>query len=435
MKVYIQNQQGDWLMPTHPAKARWLLRTGKAKVAQRTPFAIQLTYATPDHTQPVVVGIDDGGVTVGIAAIANDHAIYQEEVHLRTDIKAKLDTRRDYRRGRRFRKTRYRQARFDNRASARKAGRLPPSIRAKKDAIWRAVKNLPLPAPTLIRLEDAYFDIQAIENPSITGAEYQQGPLLYAKNFKSACKTRDKHRCRVCKSEEELQVHHLTPRSQGGTDKLSNLMTLCKHCHDAHHKTGMKLPRQKSISYRSASHVQQGKHYLREKLESLAPIQTTFGYITAHHRKHLSIEKTHSNDAVVIAQPGVMPTHSIIKTLCVGGRKRSLHEAKPRKGRKVPNRGQKRNGKNVVRLQGFHRLDTVICQGRIGYISGFNSTSQAFVRDSDRRYIRTPGKSYKQVPLSGVQFLHHNRTYVRFLVKQPAYTLPPSSRASLACAS
>ena len=435
MKVYVKNPQGEWLMPTHPAKARWLVRTGKAKVVQRTPFAIQLTYATPDHTQPVVVGIDDGGVTVGIAAVANDQALYQEDVHLRTDIKTKMDTRRAYRRGRRFRKTRYRQARFDNRASARKTGRIPPSIRAKKEAIWRAVKALPLPAPTLIRLEDAYFDIQAIENPGITGAEYQQGPLLYAKNFKSACKTRDKHQCRVCKSKERLQVHHLVRQTDGGSDKLSNLMTLCKDCHDEHHRTGMKLPRQNNLSYRSAAHVQQGKYYLRERLETLAPTHTTFGYLTAHHRKRLGIEKSHANDAVVIAQVGVLPTNSVIKTVCLGGRKRSLHEATPRKGRKAPNREQKRNGKNVVSLKGFSRLDTVIYQGKVGYISGFNGKSSAFVRGSDGRYITTPGKSYKQVPLSKLQYRHHNQTCVRFLVKQPAHTLPPSSRASLACAS
>ncbi|MDR5897972.1 RNA-guided endonuclease IscB [Halomonas vilamensis] len=435
MKVYVQNQQGAWLMPTHSAKARWLLRTGKAKVVQRTPFAIQLTYAATDHTQPVVVGIDDGGVTAGIAAVANDMALYQEEVHLRTDIKTKMDTRRAYWRGRRFRKTRYREARFDNRRASRRTGRIPPSIRSKKEAIWRAVKTIPLPAPTLIRLEDAYFDIQAIENPNITGAEYQQGALLYAKNVKSACKTRDQHRCRVCKSEERLQVHHLTPRSQGGSDKLSNLMTLCKDCHEAHHKVGLKLPKQKNASYRSAAHVQQGKYYLRERLEALAPVQTTFGYLTAHYRKQHGIDKTHTNDAVVIAQTSVMPTGSFIKTICLGGRKRSLHEAKPRKGRKEPNREQKRNGKNVVSLKGFKRLDTVIYQGQIGYISGFNGTTMAFVRGADGGYIATQGKSYKQVPLSQVQHRHHNQTRVGFLVTEPANTPPPSSLASLACAS
>lgn len=434
MKVYVKSQQGEWLMPTHSAKARWLVRNGKAKVIQRTLFAIQLTYATTEHTQPVVIGIDDGGVIVGIAAVANDQVLYQEEIHLRTDIKAKLDTRRAYRRGRRYRKTRYRKARLDNRRASRRKGRIPPSIWAKKEAILWAVKEIPLPTLTLIRLEDAYFDIQAIENPDIKGVDYQHGSLLYTKNFKSACKMRDQHRCRVYGSEERLQVHHLIPRSQSGSDKLSNLMTLCRDCHNSHHANGLELPRQSNHSFRSAAHVQQGKHYLRERLETIAPVQTTFGYITAHHRKLHEIDKTHVNDAVVIAQAGVMPAEAIIKTICLGGRKRSLHEATPRKGRKQPNREQRRNGKNVLSFKGFKRLDTVMYQGQVGYISGFNGTSMGFVRGDDGRYITTPGKSYKQVPLAQCPFLHHNQTRVHFLVKLPN-TAPPSSRASLACAS
>jgi len=90
-------------MPTYPAKARFLLKQGKATVIQRTPFAIQLTGETTEYTQEIVVGIDDGGIHVGVACVANDESIYQEEVQLRTDIKSKMDTRRSYRRGRRHR--------------------------------------------------------------------------------------------------------------------------------------------------------------------------------------------------------------------------------------------------------------------------------------------------------------------------------------------
>ena len=42
---------------------------------------------------------------------------------------------------------------------------------------------------------------------------------------------RDNRRCQVCGKEYSGQVHHVTPRSQGGTDDLSNLMTLCGKCH------------------------------------------------------------------------------------------------------------------------------------------------------------------------------------------------------------
>ncbi len=108
-------------MPTYPAKARFLLKQGKATVIQRTPFAIQLTKETTEYTQEIVVGIDDGGIYVGVVCIANDESIYQKEVQLRTDIKSKMDTRRSYRRGRRHRHCRYRQPRFLNRKNSQKS--------------------------------------------------------------------------------------------------------------------------------------------------------------------------------------------------------------------------------------------------------------------------------------------------------------------------
>lgn len=414
MKVYVKSKQGDWLMPTHSAKARVLLKEGKAKVIQRTPFSIQLLYETTEEVQPITAGIDDGGIHVGVACIAGNKVLYQETIKLRTDIKGKMDTRRSYRKSRRSRKTRYRKPRFLNRT--RPEGWLPPSIQSKKDAIVRTIKKLPLPKPALIRLEDAYFDFQAMDNPEISGKEYQQGPVFYEKNYKSAAKTRDGHQCRVCKGEDHLQVHHVKPRSEGGTDKLSNLMTLCKECHQKHHREGLPLPKQKSSFYMFASHVQQGKNYLQAELRKIAPLQTTFGYITSYHRKKANIEKSHVNDAVMIANPTSKPNPEYIQTKCVEFRKRSLHEATARKGRKEPNRTQKRNEKNRFRLKGFQRLDTVKAFGHEGYISGFTGSYSCRILNKEGDYIRKPRKSYTNVNLSEVTLLHHNQGRISWLV-------------------
>ena len=268
-------------MPTNPANARILLKQGKAKIIQRTPFAVQLLYETTEHIQPVTVGIDDGGIHVGIAAVSHGQSLFQQEVVLRSDIKSKLDTRRQYRRSRRHRKTRYRKPRSLNRKHSiptckvcgknapaskticrvclrnaedihqkyagiqKKVFRIPPSIKAKKESIIRVVKQIPLTISKII-LEDVYFDFQAMENPDISGEQYQHGLLFYHKNFKQACLVRDKFKCRVCGAESKLQCHHIKPRADGGTDKLSNLMTLCEDCHEKHHKDGLKLPKQKS---------------------------------------------------------------------------------------------------------------------------------------------------------------------------------------------
>ena len=49
---------------------------------------------------------------------------------------------------------------------------------------------------------------------------------------------RDNHQCVECGiscRSADADVHHLLPRSAGGTDEPSNLVTLCDGCHAAHH--------------------------------------------------------------------------------------------------------------------------------------------------------------------------------------------------------
>ena len=434
-------------MPTNPANARIMLKQGKAKVIQRTQFAIQLLYETTEHVQPVTVGIDDGGIHVGIAAVSEGTPLFQQELILRSDIKSKLDTRRQYRKSRRYRKTRYRQARFLNRRQSiprckvcggnapaskvicrsclqrvegvhqkyteikKSVLQIPPSIKAKKEGIVRVVKQIPLPISQIV-LEDVYFDFQAMENPDISGDKYQHGDLLYHKNFKQACLVRDKFKCRVCRAESSLQCHHVKPKSKGGTDKLSNLMTLCEICHDKHHKEGLKLPRQKNFFYVSAAHVQQGKNYLQRELSRIAPLTTTFGYITSHYRNKAGIEKSHVNDAVIIADQQATPVKLQIKTRHVQARKRSLHEATARKGRKTPNQTQKRNNKNQFTLKGFRRWDTVMYKGKTGFISGFSGSSACRIVDIQGNYIKNPAKNYTQVNLREVRLICRNQTTV-----------------------
>ncbi len=77
--------------------------------------------------QDVTVGIDKGSSMIGISCVGNGAVLFAAEIHYRRDVKEKLDTRRARRRSRRLRKW-YRPARFLNRASSKRSGRLPPSI-------------------------------------------------------------------------------------------------------------------------------------------------------------------------------------------------------------------------------------------------------------------------------------------------------------------
>ena len=47
---------------------------------------------------------------------------------------------------------------------------------------------------------------------------------------------RDQWRCRECGKAGRLEVHHVIRLKDGGTNDLSNLLTLCVGCHLAAHK-------------------------------------------------------------------------------------------------------------------------------------------------------------------------------------------------------
>lgn len=42
---------------------------------------------------------------------------------------------------------------------------------------------------------------------------------------------RDRWKCRYCGSRNSLHPHHVIFKSQGGTDTMDNLLTLCASCH------------------------------------------------------------------------------------------------------------------------------------------------------------------------------------------------------------
>lgn len=71
---------------------------------------------------------------------------------------------------------------------------------------------------------------------------YYYWPRRWVKHRKSLPKDiretvlkRDGYKCIRCGSAEDLDIHHIVPKSQGGSDELSNLRTLCRQCHATEH--------------------------------------------------------------------------------------------------------------------------------------------------------------------------------------------------------
>ena len=151
-------------MPCSPAKARHLLKAGKAVVRRRTPFTIQLRIATGETKQNVTLGIDAGAKHVGISATTEKQEVFASEVELRQDITGLLAARLSLRRERRHRKTRYRAPRFLNRVRPKHKGWLAPSVEVKIQehitVIKRVCRILPV---SRVVVETAEFDLQLLK--------------------------------------------------------------------------------------------------------------------------------------------------------------------------------------------------------------------------------------------------------------------------------
>ena len=123
----------------------------------------------------------------------------------------------------------------------------------------------------------------------------------------------------------------------------------------------------------------------------------------------MGLDKTHYNDAIVISGINNINENDkewlLIKQF--RKKKRSLHEATARKGRKLPNRNQTRYSKNTPYYKGFYLNDKVLVLGQNGYITGFSS-SGAYIKDSNGDYITLPNKTYKQVGISNLKLKYHN---------------------------
>lgn len=414
MRVFVKNKRGESLMPCPPRKARLLLREGKAKILDYTPFTIQLKYATGETVQKISVGVDLGAKHTGIANISKNKVLAKGEIEVRQDVKKLLDTRRIYRRSRRNRKTRYRKSRFNNRK--RQENWLPPSIQSRLDNTFRWMDTFLslVPNPTL-SIEVGKFDAQKMMNPGIEGEEYQQGQTQGYHDVRYFVFARDNYTCQVCKKKSKiLQTHHIVYRSHGGTDRANNLISVCTDCHthENHQKgailwkwmvEGKKLPTYKEGTFMNI--------YRKRVFTKYPQASITYGSITTPKRKELGLEKTHANDAIAISDIEQIDedVESTFKIKQFRKKKRSLHEATARKGRKTKNTSSKRNVKNIKQLNGFYLNDRVKVCGKVGYITGFTGISMAYVKGIDGNYITKPNKSYKQVNLKDCKFLsHHN---------------------------
>jgi N6-L-threonylcarbamoyladenine synthase len=383
-------------MPCQPRKARLLLQEGKAKVARMVPFTIQLLYGSSGYKQAISLGVDTGTQQIGVSATTEQQVLFEAEVLPRSDIQALLATRRQFRRARRSRKTRYRKVRFLNRKKSN--GWLAPSVRHKVEAHLKTIrlvhKILPVRHTTI---EVAQFDMQKIRHPEIEGKAYQEGPQLGFWNVREYVLFRDDHCCQWCRGKSKdpiLNVHHIESRKTGG-DSPDNLITLCETCHDLIHRTKQEHQiERKSRTFRDATQMGIIRWRIYEQTKALfQQVHLTYGYITKHSRISHHLEKSHLIDARCIStHPGAISDGTWYLIKCVRRNNRQLYKATIRKG------GKRQRNTAPKYVHGFRLFDCVSYENATCFVFGRRSSGYFDLRTLTGTKIHASA-SYKKLTM------------------------------------
>lgn len=373
MRVFVLDKNRQPLDPCHPARARKLLKAGRAAVFRRYPYTIILKDRDIANSvvHPHRVKLDPGSRTTGVALLNENTntVVWGGEIeHRGAHIHLRMIARASQRRSRRNRTTRYRAPRFRNRHPApcivcgenarRKhktcrlhtrvrsefqsvARRLPPSLESRIANVETWTKRLMRLAPiTAISMELVRFDLQQIENPEIQGVEYQQGTLA-GYEVKEYLLIKFHHECAYCEglsNDPVFEVEHLYPRGRGGSDRVSNLANACHTCN---HEKGERTPEEWATSLRrsrkkidrtriancgkvwaqakaplkDAAAVNATRWALWQRLTDLGlPIETGSGGLTKFNRLNRGLPKEHWLDAACVGTSTPRTLHVESKT-------------------------------------------------------------------------------------------------------------------------
>ena len=312
--VFVLDTTSQPINPVPPGQARRLLKEGKAAIYRRYPFTIILKYTVAHpKKQPYQLKIDPGSKVTGLAIVQDERVIWGAELtHRGQQIKKALASRRTIRRHRRNRKTRYRKPRFLNRT--RKPGWLPPSLKSRIENIltWvnRILRYVPI---TGISQELVRFDTQLMENPEISGIEYQQGELA-GYEIREYLLSKWDRECAYCGVKNvPFEIEHIHPKSKGGSSRIYNLTIACHQCNQAKGNKDVKdflaqkpaqlsrIIKQAKRPLKDAAAVNATRWVLFNRLkETTLPVETGTGGRTKYNRTRLELPKTHWLDAACV---------------------------------------------------------------------------------------------------------------------------------------
>ena len=357
-RVFVLDKHGHPLMPCHPARARRLLTSGRARVHRLAPFVIRLVdrEVATSEVPGVEVGIAPGSKFTGVSVFRADednvrHGLVSIEIEHRGQlIHKKMGQRFGYRRRRRTANLRYRKPRWANRhpfgcancgknarhgsrycqpcASTRsfvdngyRRHRLAPSLQHRVDSTMSMVSRLHRWAPvTAIYQLLVRFDMQKMENPEITGVEYQQG-TLEGYEVREYLLAKWNHTCAYCEvsgvgsGSVPLNIDHIRAKARGGTNRVSNLALACVPCNQAKDARSVeeflagdpkrlrRILAQAKAPLKDAAAVNTTRWALwRELVATDLPVFTVSGGRTKWNRSRFGLPKSHTLDALCVGE-------------------------------------------------------------------------------------------------------------------------------------
>jgi 5-methylcytosine-specific restriction endonuclease McrA len=311
--------------PVNPGKARVLLTQGKATVLRRFPFTIILKEASCEPVQPIRIKLDPGSKQTGVALVdeSTKKVVFAMEIiHRGQTISNSLLSRKGIRNSRRARNTRYRKPGLPN--TTKPEGWLAPSLKHRVLTVETWINRIRRFAPVeSISMELVRFDMQQMENPEISGIEYQQGTLL-GYEAREYLLNKWHRKCCYCEAKNvPLQIEHIEAKTNGGSNRISNLCLACEPCNTKKGKLDIraflkdkpelldKIQKQAKTSLKDAAAVNSTRWALFEALKATRlPVETGSGGRTKFNRTTQGSPKGHWIDAACVGVSGTEVTIS-----------------------------------------------------------------------------------------------------------------------------
>ncbi|MFF3491401.1 RNA-guided endonuclease IscB [Streptomyces sp. NPDC002795] len=338
--VFVLDKHHRPLQPTTPARARKLLKKGRAVVHRHTPFVIRLKDRTTAESEidGVELGVDPGskhtGIAVFTASAGERRGRYSVQLgHRGVTIRKKMEQRAAYRRGRRTRNLRYRAPRFNNRA--RPDGWLAPSLKHRVVTTLSWASRLARWAPVrAVHVEWVAFDTHAISaGKPLMGVEYQRGTLAGAE-VREYLLAKFGRACIYCGiTGVPLNIDHVRPRSKGGSDRVSNLVLACVKCNEKKSNRPVEefaptqaadILKRAKAPMRDAAAVNSTRWALWRALDAMFPTRTASGGRTKWNRTRCGLPKTHTLDALNVGKLDRV-TETVTTVLVAGCTGRGTH--------------------------------------------------------------------------------------------------------------